>query len=373
MALGLRCETLHQFKDVPADVVGLFARAELSDPQFGLGWFQNLTDTTFAGDAGVKLHVLRLNGAPLAALPLHLKAATGGNMARALGNFYTCLYAPSLAPGVTADQLAELLRHIKREHAPLASLALSPLDDEPATLQLLQTALRLAGLRTYQHHAFGNWYLPVSGNSASYMASRPGEVRSTLKRMSKKFAAAGGRFEIVVEPSQVDAAIAAYTSVYNSSWKRPEPFEQFMPGLARVCAAQGWLRLGLAWIDERPVAAQFWIVSGGKAHIYKLAYDNDYRHLSPGSLLTAQLMQRVIDEDKVREIDYMKGDDAYKNQWMTHRRERMGLLAFNPHTMGGLVGLAREATGRGLVALKLRKRPDTDTPTAQTAPAAAAS
>lgn len=355
---NLCCSTLRQISEVPADVAALFARAEKHDPQYGLAWFANLADTVFPGDAGVCLHVLRINGTPVAAVPLHVRATSRGRVARALGNFYTCLYAPALDADIRAADLAVLFNDIKQVHAPLASIALAPMDSNGPSFRALQQALQGAGFSTYSHLAFGNWYLPVEGSCSDYLAARPGEVRSTLRRMGKKFATAGGRFEIVTSPEQVAAAIAAYSVVYNTSWKRPEPFDRFMPGLAQLCAAKGWLRLGLAWIGDRPVAAQFWIVAGGKAHIYKLAYDAEFRQFSPGSLLTAQLMQRAIDVDRVSEIDYLKGDDAYKNQWMTHRRERLGLLAFNPRTFGGLVGLARESIGRALVAAKWRKRPD---------------
>ena len=364
----LRCETLRRWSEVPADVAALFLQAEQHDPQYGLGWFSNLTETVFPGDTGLCLHVLRINDTPVAALPLYVQATARGSEATALGNFYTCLYAPALHDQLAAHELAVLITDVKRVHAPLVSISLAPLDGAARSFAVLQQALHMARLHTYSHPAFGNWYLPVTGSCADYLASRPGEVRNTLKRMGKKFAAAGGRFEIVTAPDQMAAAMAAYSAVYGTSWKKPEPFERFMPGLAQLCAAKGWLRLGVAWLDERPVAAQFWIVAGAKAHIYKLAYDAEFRQFSPGSLLTAQLMQRAIDHDEVTEIDYLKGDDAYKNQWMTHRRERLGLLAFNPRTVGGLMGMARESTGRALVALKLRKRPEASaTPADKTA------
>jgi CelD/BcsL family acetyltransferase involved in cellulose biosynthesis len=57
-------------------------------------------------------------------------------------------------------------------------------------------------------------------------------------------------------------------------------------------------------------------------------------------------MRQVIDIDRVQEIDYLTGDDAYKNQWMSHRRERRGLIAFNPRTVGGLAALVRESSAR---------------------------
>ena len=120
---------------------------------------------------------------------------------------------------------------------------------------------------------------------------------------------------------------------------------------------RGWLRLGVAWLKDEPVAAQLWIVAGGKANIYKLAYHEGYKSYAPGTLLTAMLMQHVMEQDRVAEIDYLIGDDAYKKSWMNQRRERWGLIAYNPRSLAGLLGLVRELAGRTLKLVKAKVRP----------------
>ena len=126
-----------------------------------------------------------------------------------------------------------------------------------------------------------------------------------------------------------------------------------------MCARQGWLRLGLAFIGEQPVAAQFWLVLHGRACIYKVSYNEKFSEFSPGSLLTGHLMRHVIEVDQVREVDYLIGDDAYKKIWMSHRRERWGIVAYNPRTLGGLWGALREAMARTAKSLlnRIRTRP----------------
>jgi CelD/BcsL family acetyltransferase involved in cellulose biosynthesis len=89
------------------------------------------------------------------------------------------------------------------------------------------------------------------------------------------------------------------------------------------------------------VAAQVWLVSGGKANIFKLAYVQGYEKLSTGSVLTAELMRHVMDVDRVHEVDFLSGDDAYKADWMDCRRERVGLLAFDQRHWRGWLAMAR--------------------------------
>ena len=67
-----------------------------------------------------------------------------------------------------------------------------------------------------------------------------------------------------------------------------------------------------------------------KANIYRLAYDPDWKKYSPGSILTEYLMHYVIDTDKVTEIDFLTGNERYKQDWMTIRRERLGVRLAKP-------------------------------------------
>ena len=80
---------------------------------------------------------------------------------------------------------------------------------------------------------------------------------------------------------------------------------------------------------------------------------------SAGSVLTAALMQHVMDVDGVNEVDYLSGDDAYKADWMAMRRERVGLLACNLRHWRGLLAAGRQVLGRWRRAIQslLTRRP----------------
>ena len=354
---ALITQVVQDLAQLPGDVQALFAQAEALDPQGGLAWYQNLVHTVFRVDAQPTcVLVLREDGRAIAALPVCLRGHMLGGRAAVLGNYYTTLFVPALADGVQTAQLAVLLRDLRQLHGPLRSLRLAPMDTGAASFELLRQALQEAGWSVFDFFSFGNWYLPVNGNASDYLATRPGALRSTLRRMGKKFAAGGGRLEVLSGADAAERGLAAFNAVYGLSWKRPEPYPLFMPGLAALCASQGWLRLGVAWLGTRPVAAQLWIVAHGKAQIYKLAYDESCAQWSPGSLLSAELMRHVIDIDGVAEVDYLSGDDAYKQVWMSQRRERRGLVAYNPRTIAGLWGAAVEHTARRFKPLRQKVR-----------------
>ena len=343
---------------LPDDVLHLFERAERERTDLGAGWYHNLIRTVFPGHPGVRFYVLRQGGRPVAALPVRFDRE-GGHCLEALGNFYTWLYAPVLEPGLPPDVLAPLLREACREFGSVASLRFAPLDPASPAWATLQASLRACGFATFDFFCHGNWYQPVVDPWPAYLAQRKGQLRSTIKRAEKKLLADGAQIEILTRVDEVARAIDAFQQVYARSWKRPEPFPDFMPGLITLAAERGWMRVGAVWLGGQPVAAQFWIVAHGRAEIYKLAYDEAFKAQAPGTVLTARLMQHAMDVDRVTEIDYLIGDDAYKADWMSSRRERWGLVAFNLRSVRGCVGALREWAGRQLKQLRGTPPPQT--------------
>lgn len=88
--------------------------------------------------------------------------------------------------------------------------------------------------------------------------------------------------------------------------------------------------MAIGYADGIPVAAQMWTVEKGTAYIHKLAHRSEARDLSPGSLLTAALMERVINQDRVQLVDFGTGDDAYKRNWMEEVRTLHRVDAIRP-------------------------------------------
>jgi hypothetical protein len=238
-------------------------------------------------------------------------------------------------------------------------LDLYPLRRDAAAYSLLLGQVRKHFALSGEYFRFGNWYLRVGNRSyGQYLESLPSKLRNTVNRRTRQLRREPGfRMVVVTREQDLEWAAADYELVYRSSWKRPEPYPDFMKGLMRICAQQRCLRLGIAYLGERPVAAQLWIVFAGIASIYKLAYDESAATLSPGTVLTAHLMQHAIDIDRVSEVDYLVGDDAYKKEWMSDRRELWGIVAFNERTVRGLVHASTHSIGNLRRRLRLTPMP----------------
>ncbi|NND69020.1 MAG: GNAT family N-acetyltransferase [Halioglobus sp.] len=269
-----------------------------------------------------------------AILPLKLNRA--GGRAEALGNFYTSDWAPVL-PRQNGAVLLHALCAALAANKDVAELRLAPLREDSAALPLLQDALEDTGwLARHEYLCFGNWSHNTDGADFNdYLAQRPSQLRNTLRRRTRQFREAGGTLQLVTGAAELAEALASFTEVYQASWKRPEPYPDFIPGLAAVAATRGWLRLGVARRDGRAVAAQMWLVANATAYIFKLAYREDAAAYSPGTVLTGFMLQEAIDKDRVAVIDYLSGDDAYKRDWMSTRREYRGIAAYNGRRLAG--------------------------------------
>lgn len=303
-------------------------------------WFELLRDHGFVAPPQVLQCPLPNGGV------LPLMRGPGGHGLQALANYYSGLYGPMpvAAPGPLAG-FSKALRGLR----PGGSLRLQPLDADAPWLASLESELRASGWWTSRFFAFANWYQPVPADGfEAYWAQRPSPLRHSVERGQRRLQRVGAwRIDIHTAPGPaLDEAARAYAEVYAQSWKQAEQPAGFVPALIQRAAEHGWLRLGVLWLDGRPLAAQLWLVHGGSACIFKLAYVEGMQKLSPGSVLTAAMMRHAMDVDRVQEVDYLSGDDAYKADWMAQRRERVGLLAFDQRHPMGWVQAARHGLGR---------------------------
>lgn len=266
----------------------------------------------------------------------------------ALSNYYCSLFSPVASTATDRPQAVQrLVRQLTVATPRLATIKLMPLDAAAPDTTELERALRGEHWYVRRFFCFGNWYLPCEGLSfKDYMAGRDSKLHNTWTRKSKKFfATPDNTIEIVRDAAAVEQAMDHYELIYRKSWKDAEPYPEFVRGWARLCAEHGWLRLGIAYVGGVPAAAQFWFTVNRRAYIFKLAYDEGYAQWSAGTVLSARMFEQSLDVDRVVEIDYLTGDDAYKRSWVSHRRERVGIVAHNLRMPLGLLRAAKEAAG----------------------------
>ena len=308
------------------------------NPQHTAWWYQVIADTCLRhGQQAFWGEFAEGEGAP----QLALKSGTesdlvfGGAEISALTSLYTTSYSPGLSGKNTSSGLRGKLPGHDLLH-------LDCLSADEGDLNALSSMLKTEGYWVSSHRGFENWYEEISpGGFDLYWQKRPSQLKNTEKRKRRQ-AQRDHEFKVRIFPQEGDLEflIADYQTIYENSWKEAEPDPDFMPVMMRAAAENQALRLGVLYLDSQPVAAQVWLVGAGAATIFKLAYDEKYKKYSPGSLLTADIARYVIEHDQVGEIDYGRGPDSYKKDWLSQCRHRYSLLAFN-RTLRGFLGAFR--------------------------------
>ncbi|MCJ2181657.1 GNAT family N-acetyltransferase [Novosphingobium sp. 1949] len=252
----------------------------------------------------------------------------------ALANWYTFRFRPIGAEH--EDLLERLARDLKRA---ARHITLSPVPAEDGSAQALERAFRRAGWWVSSRACDTNHTLDLAGRDyQSYLATRPGPLRTTLRRKA-------GKVDTRILTRFDAGAWEAYEAIYAESWKGAEGSPAFLRAFAQAEGAAGRLRLGLAYDKAAPtappIAAQMWTIEGGTAYIHKLAHRERARALSPGSVLSAALFRHAIDVDTVRQIDFGTGNDPYKRDWMETVQPRYHLEMLLPTRLANAPRLAR--------------------------------
>ncbi|MFK5893672.1 MAG: GNAT family N-acetyltransferase [Pseudomonadota bacterium] len=310
---------------LPKSANVLFDKGTKENMSFSRPWFENLVDTALKTDQSMLLACVTEGDTMLAILPL-IQQTDGHweSLSHSYSTHYTILFQGS-EKSQTLACLASGLNLL-----PFKTLRLKPFDENDQKVHGLRQAMENIGISCHLGFRFYNWSYSLQGQSfEQYMARRPGSVRNTIARKERKLEREQGYHIRLFTDQQVPQAMADYNVVYKASWKAAEVSKDIMVSLIERFAKMGWLRLAVLYIQGQPVAAQIWFVVHSKASIFRLAYDESWKQYSPGSILTKFLMEYVIDTDKVDEIDFLTGNERYKQDWMSQRNARWEMVCAN--------------------------------------------
>jgi hypothetical protein len=299
--------------------------AESSHAEGLPGWFHTLAETTLDAGERAAIVIAHARDVPKAALPV----AIGPSGLRGLTAPYTTRYTPALPDVDSAYETGLRMRAIAG-----GAVRLDAIDRSDPGMAALLKGLGET-LATASYRGFVNWSEPVA-DFAGYWARRPSRLRTTVRR--KSAAAAAATFTYLRDG--FDPALAHYEAIQRASWKGPEPHPAFLAMMVRRLAPA--VRMGLLEMEGRMVAAQIWLVHGGRATIFKLVHREDAAALSPGTLLTHRMIETCLREESVSMLDFGRGDDAYKRDWMSVGTTRLGVIAADWRYGNGLRTLASD-------------------------------
>lgn len=332
-----------EWRQLPAGADTLFSIAETTSLFLSRHWFETLHAATGGRDWSLLIASVIDDRHVLAMLPLIVHP--NGHWA-SLTHHYTPFFSVLCDEGhrqATLACLAEGLGQLRFQ-----SLQIEPVDIESGTIRELLLAMQKCGFKSWHRFHSYNWvHLTGDQSYDDYMQDRPARLRNTIARKGRKLQREHGYEIRLFRGEEVDPALVDYHAAYSTSWKANEQFGKLFNGMAIALAGPDWTRLAVLYAAGQPAAAQLWFVAHRKANIFRLAYDERWRSYSPGSILTAFMIRHVFEDDRVEELDFLVGNESYKQDWMSERRERSSLVfAAPPQPRGWLA--RRKAQFKGV-------------------------
>lgn len=179
----------------------------------------------------------------------------------------------------------------------------------------------------------------VQGGFDAYWAARGKNLRGNLKKQRARLAREGvaTRIEVLTEPRQVEAAIAAYARLEQSGWKAQQGTAvqqagaqgRFYRALFESFCARGQGRIYCYWFGERLVAMDLCLVQDGVLVILKTAYDEAAPHgLSPALLMREDQFRAVFGEGAIGAIEFYGKVMEWHTRWTDEVRTMYHVTAF---------------------------------------------
>ncbi len=354
----------NSFAELPSHSLSFLSGIEKNNFYLGKSWFENFSTNTVTADSHVHIYCVEENGdVPKTRGMIFMRSPAGQNGSLSQKLFSGAKTIASMtahqsiyfAPAVdeSCDDQAHiiqmLIQSIHEEKPRWNLIDINFMNKDSQIYTHVFNAMKQCGMSVHSYNYRPNMYEDLSGTTfEDFIASRPSMVRKTYMRKSRKLEKSDNvRFELLTS-GDLEQAIADYKTIHDRSWKEDEIFPEHDPGVTRQAALAGSLRLGLLYLDDKPVAVQVWLVSSGRATIYKLHYDSDYHQQSVGAVLMLRMFEHMIDVEHINEVDFGVGDENAKSLWLKDQRPICGIVGFNTKTPGGYLALSRYKTS-GLI------------------------
>ena len=303
-------------------------------------WLQHFADESVQ----ICYTVVRDAGTAIAFFPVIVRKEKFHGLYLKTLSFSENLYSPIACPIIDEPVRVRCLQYFVERVLPEMEWQLfrAPrLPEDYFSVPEMVGALNQVGYRAWLEKGEGNWIwnnpTVESVDSASYFAGLKFNIRSDVRRFSKKLSEIGRLELCVVSENLTDSHVDDYRSVYVQSWKPAELDASFHPALIRLAAQRGWLRLGFLRINGEPIATQLWLFRQNRGYVVKTAYVEEWSRFSPGTLLTWRMVEHLMNEDGMKCFDFLRGDDTYKKYWTNQRRVRKSMVVLRRDVVGTLL------------------------------------
>lgn len=225
--------------------------------------------------------------------------------------------------------------------------------------QLGEIAARYPGFIAGGRQDYRRHYIDMGMDFDAYMARFSGKTRSTLRRKARKLADDASGYAVTAHrtPAEIEAFLAAALPLSARTYQA-RLLDAGLPDSPAArkamleAAEDDRMRAFLLHAGGAPVAYLALPVSGRTLVYAHLGYDPDWAHLSPGTVLQMEALERLFAEQRFAWFDFTEGEGAHKAMFGTHSADCASLVLLEPTIANRTLLGARDAFDAGVAGAK---------------------
>lgn len=199
-------------------------------------------------------------------------------------------------------------------------------------------------------------YTKTIGDFDAYKATLKKNFRMRLHRSQNKLARLlNVTVDVITNDAVSEENLKHFMDLEASGWKgrrgiaiKSSPIDIALhTTLVQRLARRGWLEWHWLKTDGKVIAGLLMFKIAGVQRVYKIAYDEDYRIYSPGTMLLFKVIERAFSNSKINEINFL-GDAKWLRNWQFEKRVNYMVALFPRRPLGLLCGYLPKVIGRAM-------------------------
>ncbi len=220
-------------------------------------------------------------------------------------------------------------------HTFFSRISLGQVRFDAPLARALPDAARRHGLALQVSEGAAVPIIRLDGDWERYLTTRSSHLARELRRKQRKLEREHRvEWRTISRPEECDRALEDLRQIERGSWKeragssfsRAEIGELY-GSLARRCAARGWLRLHLLYLDDVPAAHLLGVEHRGEYLAIKTSFDERFKESSPGSVLITHALQDACARG-LRTFDLLGVESRWKRELANDTRRHLELCVY---------------------------------------------
>jgi CelD/BcsL family acetyltransferase involved in cellulose biosynthesis len=209
------------------------------------------------------------------------------------------------------------------------------LQADAATTELKE-CLKQKGFAAYQQKRV-HYFLPLNGTWQEYLGGISQNLRGDLRRKIRRMEQQGKLEYVHHQGSQISPQDMARVYEINQRGRHASLFKstqerKFQDELRERMRLSGWLDLHLLFLNGKAVAYRSGFYFDKRIEDWRNAFDLDHFEFSPGKILLMFMIENAYKRG-CEEVDFLRGDEDYKQRWKTSERDYLHLRFVHPRRL----------------------------------------